>query len=239
MKIGVIGGNGVAATNRLCDIVERQVTSHGAFRDAHHPEMIIWQATQAPSRSMFLEGKGPNWIPDYIEIARRLKSVGCDIACMCCNTAHYAIDEISQESGLPFINLLNEVAKAAKKTGLLRFELFCSDGARKHDIYRKSFQQIFPESELIYPDAERQSAITKIICAIKTKARFDGSCVRNDLYHIVKEAKAPVIFGCTDLSVVCSGCESAVRDGVCVDSLEILANVIVDTHIKTLQGILL
>lgn len=239
MKIGVIGGNGVAATNRLCDIVERKVTSFGAFRDAHHPEMIIWQATQAPSRSMFLEGKGPNWIPDYIEIARHLKSVGCDMACMCCNTAHYAIDEISKKSALPFINLLNEVAKAAKKTGLLRFELFCSDGARKHDIYRKSFQQIYPESEFIYPDADRQSAITQIICAIKTKARFNDSYVKNALYRLVQQAKAPVIFGCTDLSVVYSGFESAVGDMVCVDSLETLANVIVDYHIKTIQDILL
>ena len=45
MKIGVIGGNGVAATNRLCDMIERKVTAAGAFRDAHHPEMIVWQAT--------------------------------------------------------------------------------------------------------------------------------------------------------------------------------------------------
>ena len=39
--IGVIGGNGVAATNRLCQLVEMEMTENGAFRDAHHPEMII------------------------------------------------------------------------------------------------------------------------------------------------------------------------------------------------------
>ena len=48
--IGVIGGNGVAATNRLCALVEEKMTNSGAYRDAHHPEMIIWQATQVPSR---------------------------------------------------------------------------------------------------------------------------------------------------------------------------------------------
>ena len=63
--LGVIGGNGVAATNRLCQLIEQKMTEVGAFRDVHHPEMIIWQATQAPSRSMYLEGRGESFIPDF------------------------------------------------------------------------------------------------------------------------------------------------------------------------------
>lgn len=55
--IGIIGGNGVAATNRLAELLEEKFVKDGAYRDAHHPEMIIWQATQAPSRSMYLEGR--------------------------------------------------------------------------------------------------------------------------------------------------------------------------------------
>ena len=117
MKVGVIGGNGVAATNRLCDMVERKITKDGAFRDAHHPEMIVWQATQAPSRSMFLEGRGADWRPNYIRIAKALKGLGCDIGCICCNTAHYAVGEIEAESGLKFINLLEEVALRTKRLG--------------------------------------------------------------------------------------------------------------------------
>ena len=53
--IGIIGGAGVAATNKLLELIENKLTKEGAFRDCHHPEMIIWQATQAPSRSLFLE----------------------------------------------------------------------------------------------------------------------------------------------------------------------------------------
>ena len=64
--LGIIGGNGVAATNRLLELIEEKYTRNGAFRDAHHPEMIVWQATQAPSRSMYLEGKGESFISDYV-----------------------------------------------------------------------------------------------------------------------------------------------------------------------------
>jgi len=99
--IGVIGGNGVAATNRLCQLVEMKITENGAFRDAHHPEMIIWQATQVPSRSMYLEGKGESFIPGYVEVGRKLKACGCTELCMCCNTAHYAIKELDLADMFP------------------------------------------------------------------------------------------------------------------------------------------
>lgn len=75
--IGVIGGTGVAATNKLLQLVEERKTKSGSFRDAHHPEMIIWQATQVLCRSMYLEGKGPSWIEGYIEIGKKLKDCGC------------------------------------------------------------------------------------------------------------------------------------------------------------------
>lgn len=227
MKIGVIGGNGVAATNRLCDLVERKVTAAGAFRDAHHPEMIVWQATQAPSRSMFLEGRGEDWRPDYIRIAKAFKSLGCDLGCMCCNTAHYAVEEIAAASELPFINLLEEVALAAKTTGEKRFEIFCSDGLRKFDLYGKAFRAVAPECEIVYPDAERQKLVTATICGVKTKARLETDENRVRLENLVETAAAPVILGCTDLRVAYLNGDQVVGGKIAVDSLETLADVIV------------
>ena len=231
MKIGVIGGNGVAATNRLCDMIERKVTQSGAFRDAHHPEMIVWQATSVPSRSMFLEGCGPDWRPDYIRIAKEFKRLGCDVGCMCCNTAHYAVDEIAENSGLPFINLLEEVAKGCKAIGSGQFELFCSDGARKFDIYGKAFRKIFPEAEVSYPTEERQRLVTKVICDVKNKSRFlspdDDASPRNLLLKLVQLSRHPVILGCTDLRVAFAP-DDSLPEGVAIDSLEVLADRLAD-----------
>ena len=237
MKIGVIGGNGVAATNRLCDMIERKVTAAGAFRDAHHPEMIVWQATAAPSRSMFLEGRGPDWRPDYINIAKQFKTLGCDIGCMCCNTAHYAINEIEKESGLKFLNLLEEVAKKAVAIELGKCELLCSDGARKFDIYGRVFRRVCPDIKIVYPDEDRQRLVTKAICAVKTSARFGtevGSSPAVIIDEIVKHASAPVIFACTDLRVAFDSNEDLPRN-VAIDSLELLADVIVS---KSFRGVL-
>ena len=228
MKIGVIGGNGVAATNRLCDMIERKITAAGAFRDAHHPEMIVWQATSAPSRSMFLEGRGEDWRPHYIRIARQFKAIGCDVGCMCCNTAHYAVDDISSESGLMFINLLEEVARRAKSLGSHTYEVFCSDGARKFDLYGKAFAKIYPECRLVYPSEERQHQVTEVICGVKTKARLDGDANIIKLDTLIETASAPVILGCTDLRVAYPNDVSPVGGKLAIDSLECLADVIID-----------
>lgn len=137
--IGVIGGNGVAATNKLLQLIEEKGTRNGAFRDCHHPEMIIWQATQAPSRSMYLEGRGESFLEDYICIGKRMKSCGCDTLCMCCNTAHYFVSQLEESIGIKFINILEEVGKAVKANGGGMIGIMCSDGLRKVGCMKRRY----------------------------------------------------------------------------------------------------
>ncbi len=234
--IGVIGGNGVAATNMLCKLIEEKLTKEGAYRDAHHPEMIIWQATQAPSRSMYLEGRGPSWIEDYVKIGKKLKACGCTKLAMCCNTAHYAIDLLQQQIQIEFINLLDLVAAECKKHGAKKVGMMCSDGLRKVGLYEKRFSVVSPGIELVYPDAEHQSLVTLGICNAKNSIRFDEknanhpcNCFSKVLLHLIKEEHVDcVVAGCTDIRNVFF----PEMDGVLyVDSLEVLArNIIDDAH---------
>lgn len=237
--IGVIGGNGVAATNRLCELIEEKKTKAGAFRDAHHPEMIIWQATQVPSRSMYLEGRGESFIPGYVEIGQKLKDCGCTKLCMCCNTAHYAISELEEQIGLPFINLLEEVAKEANKHGAKRIGMMCSDGLRKIKLYDDWFEKVNPEMHLVYPNEEMQKLVTLGICNAKNNKRYNPTEEEypEKLYTIVcdwllKQNVDCIVGGCTDISAVF--CPSIVTDGnnnvYYLDSLSILANTIIDTE---------
>lgn len=233
--IGVIGGNGVAATNKLCALVEEKLTKAGAFRDAHHPEMIIWQATQVPSRSMYLEGRGESFIPGYVEVGRKLKDCGCTELCMCCNTAHFAIDELQEQIGLPFINLLEEVAKEANRMSAKRIGIMCSDGLRKFKLYDKWFEKVDQEMHLIYPDDEMQKLVTKGICNAKSTARFDPN---NEEYpeklfsevcdHLISQGVDCIVSGCTDINNVFF--PRLYKDVTIVDSLDVLAMRIVELH---------
>lgn len=237
--IGVIGGNGVAATNRLCQLVEDKVVKAGGFRDCHHPEMIIWQATQVPSRSMYLEGRGESFIPGYIDIGKKLKECGCDEICMCCNTAHFFIDELQRGIGLPFINLIELVALKIKSTGVKKVGLMCSDGLAKVKFYDTVFGKICPEVEIVYPDSEYQKLVTKGICNAKNLHRLSSETDENspsycfDMvvnYLIFRGGVDCVVAGCTDINNVYFWKNTNCAKVSYVDSLEVLAEYITDKN---------
>lgn len=227
--IGIIGGNGVAATNRLLQLVENKIVERGGYRDAHHPEMIVWQATQVPSRSMYLEGRGESFIPGYVEVGRKLKACGCTELCMCCNTAHYAIEELQREVGLPFINLLAAVADECDKNGVRRIGMMCSDGLQKIKLYDKYFTEVNPGMQLIYPDEETQRLVTLGICNAKNNKRNNPDCDENPTKLFVKvcdrfvdKGVDCIVGGCTDISAVFSPTEW--KEIHYIDSLKVLAN---------------
>lgn len=233
--IGVIGGNGVAATNRLLQLIEQKVVEMGGFRDAHHPEMIIWQATKVPSRSMYLEGRGESFIPEYVEVGNKLKACGCTKLCMCCNTAHYAIDELSQQIGIPFINIMEEVSKSCNALGSKRVGLMCTDGLKKIGIYEKYFHNVNPEIQLIYPNEETQRLVTLGICNAKNNKRNEPESEEypEKLYTkvcnwFIEQRVDCIVGGCTDISAVFSPNEW--KDAKYVDSLKVLANRILENH---------
>lgn len=229
--IGVIGGNGVVATNRLCQMVEELDTKNGAFRDMHHPEMIVWQATQAPSRSMYLEGRGQSFIPDYVRIGKALKGLGCDTLCLCCNTAHYAIDELEAQIGIPFINVIAETAKEVHRFGYKEVAVMCTDGCLKTDLYGRYFKKFAPEVKIIYPDESSQALVTKGICNSKNSQRYlDESDEENPtnifsrICNVIISSNPNcdcIIGGCTDISNVFS--PDRYKAVAYLDSLYVLA----------------
>jgi len=228
MIIGIIGGNGVAATNKLLAIIEEKLTKNGAFRDAHHPEMLAFQATQAPSRSMFLEGRGESFVPAYVDIAKKLKSFGAAKLAMCCNTAHFAVDEISRSADIPFIDCIEATAKKALLMNPKEVVVICSDGAAKYKLYDK---YLGTSVKIVYPNAETQALVTKGICSIKNTCRFlpesspdNPANIFAEVERIFNPEKGRVlIMGCTDIGVV-----YASQNPNVVDSLSCLADAIVD-----------
>lgn len=230
--VGIIGGAGVAATNKLLEIIETSLTQNGAFRDCHHPEMVVYQATQAPSRSMFLEGKGKNFFDDYVNIGLRLKSINATKLCMCCNTAHYSIFELEKAIGLPFINLIDSVIEKAVAKKYKNIALIASDGCLLGQVYEKSLARMQADIHFLYPDKTMQQMVTRGICNIKNVKRFQKDDEENpvtifsniDKFFAEKGVDA-IIWGCTDIGVV-----SFPTLFPSIDSLHILAEKIIEEY---------
>jgi len=236
---GIIGGAGVAATNKFNHLLEQKITKGNASRDSHHPIVISYQATQVPSRSMFLEGRGESFVPGYIEISNDLKNSGATILCMTCNTAHYAIDQIQSSIGVPFINLISEVVKVVKKGKYGTVGIMASNGSVQSNLYDKYFQKEYPEAKIIYPSDEMQSEVTRGIVNIKNINRFSGltdserprNIFKNVSMHLQENGADVVVSGCTDIRVDFSGKDCSIS---LIDSLEVLVDVIFNMHNRDL-----
>lgn len=232
--IGVIGGNGVAATNKLLELIEEKCTRNGAFRDCHHPEMLIWQATQEPSRSMYLEGKGESFLDGYLRIGTYLKDCGCDTLCMCCNTAHYFIGELEEKIDVKFINILEEVAKVVKNMGGAKVGVMCSDGLRKVGIYENYIHRFNPKTKVLFPTDENQTLVTKGICNAKNTKRYlpvtniesPSYCFSTVCNWFEEQGCDTIIAGCTDIRNVFYPEISG--QFKYIDSLDVLAESIID-----------
>lgn len=227
--IGIIGGAGVAATNTLHALIEEERTQNGAFRDAHHPEIITFYATQAPSRSMFLEGRGEDFTSDYIKIAQKLQLMGAQTICMCCNTAHYCFDNIQEAIQVKMLNLIESIALIVQKSKVRSIGLIASDGCLKGRVYERYLERMCPDVQIIYPAPEFQKKVTQGICNIKNHHRFDApdskerprNLFQDVREHLVRGGGAEkVIIGCTDIRV-----DYMDKDNI--DSLEVLKDLII------------
>jgi len=226
--IGVIGGAGVAAGALLAKYVEARVTALGGYRDAHHVELILWQATSAPSRSMFLEGQGPDFTPAYIRIGKHLKDCGADVICMACNAAHCRADAVSQAVGVPIIHLLKELFLAVRMRYPLvkQVGVLSSAGSRDcqiFDAYREGL-------ELHFSDDEMQKELTAGICGVKSRNRdlslSDPMRPHSQFLEVsrqlIRDGAQVLVLACADIGVDFPDEEV---DGVPVlDSMKILAD---------------
>ena len=184
---------------------------------------------------MYLEGRGESFIPGYVDVGRKLKSCGCTELCMCCNTAHYAIDELQEQIGLPFINLLEEVVNECNRLGARRIGMMCSDGLRKIGLYDEYFTTANAEMKLVYPSEEMQRLVTLGICNAKNKKRNDPT---DDEYpeklfskvcdSLLEQGVGCIVGGCTDINAVF--CPLEWKGLQYVDSLQVLADKILEGH---------
>jgi len=240
--LGIIGGAGVAATNLLLTRIEHSFTAAGAFRDAHHPEILCHQATQVPSRSLFLEGKGESFIPEYQQIAKNLELSGASLIAMCCNTAHAAYQEIAASVNIPLINLIEETMICVSKSQANTIGLLASEGCVISGIYQNWFSLYCPEKKLVFLNQKQQDLVTKGIVNIKNTHRFSSEFNPNRpnfLFHEVinqlhESGCDGVILGCTDIAV--DFFEDNRPEVLIFDSLKILTESIFEKLMDQIPG---
>ena len=177
------------------------------------------------------EEAGESFIDDYVEVGRRLKLAGATKLCMCCNTAHYAIEELQEKIGLPFINLIDCVANKIIEKQYKSIGLIASDGCLMGKVYEKIFASKNIYIYIEYPSAEIQKQVTKGICNVKNKIRFDNIQQAEHPYTIFSNIDKQfqsvdcIVWGCTNIKLY------HFRIVIHINSLEVLAEEIIKESI--------
>jgi len=207
--IGIIGGAGVAASIEILHRFEMYYIQKGAQQNQEHPEIIMYQATQAPSRSLYLEGKGESFIPYYVEAAIKLKRAGASFLCIACNTAHYAIEEISSSANIPIINLLEitaqHISNVLPNGG--RIMILCSEGSARYKIFNPYIFKYCTNVQLVYPNCDQQKLINQVIKSVKTGGAYVSNLSPNHPITLLKQVFNNtmlfdyIVIGCTELSL--------------------------------------
>lgn len=229
--IGILGGMGPEAT---ADLYYRIVKTTPVERDQDHPRTIIYSNSKVPDRTPAITGEGESPLPEMIMAARSLEGAGAEFLIIPCNTAHYFIEELRSELGIPVLHMIEMTAKHvsreypdAKTVGLI-----ATDGTLSSGLYESFFGAA--GMEVLVPTADLQStAMDAIYKHIKKGDLETGRKISLDVARELVERGADlVVCGCTEISLVLKEGDIVVP---VVDSLQVLAEIAVRVGLGELE----
>lgn len=220
--IGVLGGMGPLAT---VELLRRVVESTPARDDGDHIHMLVDNNPHVPSRiAALVEGGGMSPEAELRRMARRLRDGGCDLLAMPCNTAHFYVDAVREESGLEVLDIVSLTMSRLSRLrpSVSRVGILGSKAVERTGLFAHACQSVGMEA--VFPIDTQADALMGLIKGVKRNApqeelrrRFEGileayqpNCGRNPDILLV---------ACSELSILYTS--KGEREGV-EDSLRVL-----------------
>jgi len=199
--IGILGGMGPAATQHCLQAI---VAGTYARTDQDHLHVIVDSNPKTPDRTSAILGTGPSPVPAMIQSVRRLAGAGADFLIIPCVSAHAFLDEVSAQTDVPILSMLDAVADAVVEArpyvhtvGLL---------ATTGTIARGMFQRRLAREQLTtcVPAPHSQAQVMSAIYDIKAQPTRDvrGAATRRFVAaadELVAHGAQAIIAGCTEI----------------------------------------
>lgn len=160
-RIGILGGMGPAAT---ADFYGKVITNTAADRDQDHLPVVIWADPRIPDRSAGLFG-GPDPTPWLAEGLAALRTAGCDLLAVPCNTAHAYLPGLLADSGLELVSIIDVAADAAVERGWHRPGVLATAGTVRAGLHSAALAE--RGVACVVPTEAEQSRVDAVIAAVK------------------------------------------------------------------------
>ncbi len=199
--VGVIGGNGPAATALFQDVLVQLTPAH---RDQDHLDLVVLVHSSQPDRTAhILDPSAPDPGPVLARDAARLDAVGTDFTVIPCNTAYHFLEEIAAATTQPVLSIVSETAKAAVAAAggdRPRIGVLATDGTRAAGVYERVISDL--GATAVFPDAADQALTMSVIYdGVKAGGPIDLPGLEAVIERLLAVSDV-VVLGCTELSVI-------------------------------------
>lgn len=221
--VGVLGGMGPAATIDFMAKVLRhsQAAQQDGGREQDNVRLIVDSNPEVPDRNAAVAGTGPSPGPALAAMARGLERAGAAFLVMPCNAAHAFAADVVAATPLPFVNLIDETARAVprdhahvRRVGVLAVAATADARLYEHALEPLGFT-------VIVPAGAARARFMEGIWAIKAGKLDSGRAIVAESARALVAAGAElVIAGCTEVPLVLGAGDLAVP---LIDATDVLA----------------
>lgn len=198
---GIIGGLTWQSTLDYYRLLNEGVNER--MGRVHSCPCIIHSVDFEPIAEAMKAGRWETVAEILARAARSLEHAGADFFVMASNTVHKVANQLQSAVEIPFVSILESVAKHIQNQGLKKALLLSTRFTAEEKIYEPA-ARIFG-IELLYPDRKAIESINRIIFDELTFGRVLPESVKKAV-SICAEAKQRggdcVILGCTELPML-------------------------------------
>ena len=199
--IGILGGMGPLAT---ADLYRKIIERTRADRDNEHIRVYIDGNAAIPDRTAAILHGGEDPVPEMLSALRHLEACGADCIIMPCNTAHYFLPRLREQTALPILDMQRITAAVCRE----RFPgktaaILATDGTVQSGLYDRALDA--EGVRWMHPgEYEQKSLMHLIYGVVKASRPMEPEKERWDAILDTLRGQGADLFilGCTELPVL-------------------------------------
>jgi aspartate racemase len=196
-KLGILGGMGPAAS---AEFINRLIAQTPASCDQEHIPFVLWSDPRVPDRSTSMRNGDDTPLPYLLEGLRGLKSAGCKLIVIPCNTAHFWFHKFGNLN-LQIIHIVDSVADALRDVnvtnstiGIIGTQATIELGLYQYMLNKLGWNCITPTKE------EMNTLVQPAINLIKANnIEAAQPLIMNVVNRLIDSGAKAVVLGCTEL----------------------------------------
>lgn len=201
-KIGIVGGIGPESTVEYYKgIIDGYRARTGAD---NYPKMVIDSLDLSEMYAYASNKQWSDFTRRLVDSTKNLAASGADFAAMAANTAHIVFDEVSRESPLPLVSIVEETCKYAQSRNCKKVAIFGTAFTMSSGLYSNVFAKYGIDA--FVPSDEEQKAIHAIIFPHLQEGLVlpeEKKKILEIANRMISECNADaLVLGCTELPLI-------------------------------------